>query len=627
MKRYKDLITESVFNDWSPVKDASDGIDKHGIYRIERPEVLDRINAVVHSVIAGEHLDPTRIIRVDLRHKLNIMGFDIDLHGIQGDMSLQDSTEIEIPINRFGGRFGKTGTEADDEFTNDDGIEHSLGYSVSLFLSIDKLYNSTYTIMGYIGPSSSAVNNVLDGEDGDALGEMDESHASGKNTITEDDNTAYIVSRRGKQFVVGPVTKQGRRAVSPYTENAKVSTYILDSYFQDRLESNWYKVVKTLPGSKVSLSKKSGDLQATQSVKEEIAANNASSGDVAGLDDQPPMSKSAQKKKKEIARRSKPVGLDEALTLASDDLNAVKNTAQKLAKQSPDLTYYVVKNKNRHFKGKEIPYYSVYQSEDWPMAKRMGAKKVVGYGAKVDMKEYNETVTLDEVKATARNIVKGLSDSDGPFTVVAIKGNKVIKQESTKRRDALPAIITAMRTEVGSGVTIGIEDREGIIRNTFKESTELIERVGKPMKTVDGLGKIVKVEKRWGSPSIDSIVQVKLDSGETNWYYNDGKRFTKKTNEETGNLQERYESLSIDDKIVVDNLLKDLVPLVKKNLKRPLQAIRQSKNGPTIKKVKVKDVLSLTITPPGGTPRVVATGIKSTKVFNAIANAAIEAGS
>ena len=88
-----------------------------------------------------------------------------------------------------------------------------------------------------------------------------------------------------------------------------------------------------------------------------------------------------------------------------------------------------------------------------------------------------ESVELDEVKATARNIVKGLTDADGPFTVVAIKGNKVIKQETTKRRDMLPAMISTMRKEVGSGVTIGIEDKRGTIRNTFKEDIEIQEKL------------------------------------------------------------------------------------------------------------------------------------------------------
>jgi len=79
-------------------------------------------------------------------------------------------------------------------------------------------------------------------------------------------------------------------------------------------------------------------------------------------------------------------------------------------------------------------------------------------------------VELEEAKS--KDIVKGLTDMDGPFTVVAIKNNKVIKQENTKQRNMLPAIVKMMRKEVGVNVTIGIEDRKGTIRGTFKEDVD-----------------------------------------------------------------------------------------------------------------------------------------------------------
>jgi len=87
--------------------------------------------------------------------------------------------------------------------------------------------------------------------------------------------------------------------------------------------------------------------------------------------------------------------LDEALVLASDNLNIVKKTAEKLAKQSPDLTYYVVKHNERYMKGMKYAYYEVYQSVDMHLI-RGKAKKVAGYGAKVDMRESVEE--LDEMQ-------------------------------------------------------------------------------------------------------------------------------------------------------------------------------------------------------------------------------------
>ena len=86
-----------------------------------------------------------------------------------------------------------------------------------------------------------------------------------------------------------------------------------------------------------------------------------------------------------------------------------------------------------------------------------------------------ESVELEEAKS--KDIVKGLTDMDGPFTVVAIKNNKVIKQENTKMRNMLPAIVKMMRKEVGVNVTIAIEDRKGTIRNTFKEDVEQVDEL------------------------------------------------------------------------------------------------------------------------------------------------------
>ena len=96
--------------------------------------------------------------------------------------------------------------------------------------------------------------------------------------------------------------------------------------------------------------------------------------------------------------------LNEGLVLASDDLNAVKKTAQKLAKQSPDLTYYVVKHNERYMKGMKYAYYEVYQSVDMHLV-RNKAKKIAGYGAKVDMRE---SVELDEANHDQRAADKSL---------------------------------------------------------------------------------------------------------------------------------------------------------------------------------------------------------------------------
>lgn len=98
--------------------------------------------------------------------------------------------------------------------------------------------------------------------------------------------------------------------------------------------------------------------------------------------------------------------LDEALVLASDNLNIVKKTAEKLSKQSPDLTYYVVKHNERYMKGMKYTYYEVYQSVDMHLV-RGKAKKIAGYGAKVDMRE-SVLDELDEANHDQRAADKSL---------------------------------------------------------------------------------------------------------------------------------------------------------------------------------------------------------------------------
>jgi len=98
--------------------------------------------------------------------------------------------------------------------------------------------------------------------------------------------------------------------------------------------------------------------------------------------------------------------LDEALVLASDNLNVVKKTAEKLSKQSPDLTYYVVKHNERYMKGMKYTYYEVYQSVDMHLV-RGKAKKIAGYGAKVDMRE-SVLDELDEANHDQRAADKSL---------------------------------------------------------------------------------------------------------------------------------------------------------------------------------------------------------------------------
>ena len=84
------------------------------------------------------------------------------------------------------------------------------------------------------------------------------------------------------------------------------------------------------------------------------------------------------------------------------------------------------------------------------------------------LKAMNKVMKLEEKKLpTARKIVSGLGDADGPFTVVVMKNNKVIHQESTKFAKMLPAIVKELAKEMPN-TTIGIENRTGQLVKVFK---------------------------------------------------------------------------------------------------------------------------------------------------------------
>ena len=90
------------------------------------------------------------------------------------------------------------------------------------------------------------------------------------------------------------------------------------------------------------------------------------------------------------------------------------------------------------------------------------------HGLKLVDTIYEGSEKLEEKKLpTARKIVSGLGDADGPFTVVVMKNNKVVHQESTKFAKMLPAIVKELAEKMPN-TTIGIENKTGQIVKVFK---------------------------------------------------------------------------------------------------------------------------------------------------------------
>ena len=90
------------------------------------------------------------------------------------------------------------------------------------------------------------------------------------------------------------------------------------------------------------------------------------------------------------------------------------------------------------------------------------------HGLKLVDTIYEGAEKLEEKKLpTARKIVSGLGDADGPFTVVVMKNNKVVHQESTKFAKMLPAIVKELAEKMPNA-TIAIENKTGQIVKVFK---------------------------------------------------------------------------------------------------------------------------------------------------------------
>ena len=86
------------------------------------------------------------------------------------------------------------------------------------------------------------------------------------------------------------------------------------------------------------------------------------------------------------------------------------------------------------------------------------------------LKGKNESIDLDEAapKIKYAKIVKGLRDSQGPFTVVAMKSGKVVDQKATIKSKALLPIEVNQMVMDNPAATVAIESKDGKVLNTFK---------------------------------------------------------------------------------------------------------------------------------------------------------------
>jgi len=188
--------------------------------------------------------------------------------------------------------------------------------------------------------------------------------------------------------------------------------------------------------------------------------------------------------------------LDESLVLASDNLNAVKKTAEKLSKQSPDLTYYVVKHNERYMKGIQYAYYEVYQSVDMHLV-RGKVKKIVGYGAKVDMRE---SVLLDEGTSIApsvesrKKVTKVLKKKGIGFHTskgdIMVNPKNLIAAKSALNKEFAGDFETNSGMKLKATKKVGISDEVEHLDESASRETETAKKIAKKGKKLgDWVGK------------------------------------------------------------------------------------------------------------------------------------------
>ena len=94
---------------------------------VTNPDTLRRLNAYVGSIGNMEYLLPEHAIN---RLKTSLMKVGLSF----GEVPTMEgnSGSFDLPLTRFGGRFGKDENTPSDEFINDDGISHIIEGGLAL---------------------------------------------------------------------------------------------------------------------------------------------------------------------------------------------------------------------------------------------------------------------------------------------------------------------------------------------------------------------------------------------------------------------------------------------------------------------------------------------------------------
>ena len=141
MRTFKNFIKENI-----GTSDQNMAVDM-GINpsEIQSPKVLKLLNAYVGAIANMEYMLPEHALN-KLKEKLGRLGFAF---GAIPEMT-EKSGSFDLPLTKFGGRFGKDLDTPTDEFLNDDGISHMVEGGLALKIQYEMLSNSSCRIFAEI---------------------------------------------------------------------------------------------------------------------------------------------------------------------------------------------------------------------------------------------------------------------------------------------------------------------------------------------------------------------------------------------------------------------------------------------------------------------------------------------
>ena len=141
MRTFKNFIKENV-----GTSDQSIAVDQ-GINpsEIQNPKVLKTLNAYVGAIANMEYILPEHALN-RLKNALSRVGFSF---GAIPEMTEQ-SGSFDLPLTRFGGRFGKDTDTPHDEVINDDGISHMVEGGLALKIQYEMIRNNSCRIFAKI---------------------------------------------------------------------------------------------------------------------------------------------------------------------------------------------------------------------------------------------------------------------------------------------------------------------------------------------------------------------------------------------------------------------------------------------------------------------------------------------